>query len=476
MSADELAELSLIEVGREISRRAVSPVEVVRAALDRIDRYDPVLNAYVTVCREQALRDAEMAEREIVNSDYRGPLHGVPVSVKDLFDMRGFRTTAGSRIRADVTADEDATVVRRLRAAGAVIVGKANMLEFAYGEVHPDYGPSRNPWNVAYGTSGSSSGSAAAVAAGFDYGSFGSDTGGSIRLPAAYCGTVGLKPTYGRISRAGVVPLAWSLDHVGPMTRTVGDAAALLHAVAGYDERDPGSSRQPVPDFLALLDQPPPASVVGIAQPAADDGVEADVRETFEAVTAAVADLGFATLPVELPHPVQAARALLALLYVEASAYHAPDLKTRAADYSANTRDRLELGLLLPGTRYVAAQRARRIVVDAYRELFQRIDLLLTPVGPSAAYRLEDTPAQPILESGDRMKPLIRFTGPLNLTGQPALTIPAGRTAAGLPIGVQLVGRPFDETRLLQAGAALHARLRDRVGRFDLAQTTAMSA
>ncbi|HEU5434050.1 MAG TPA: amidase, partial [Thermomicrobiales bacterium] len=402
MNDDELAELSLIEVGREIARRAVSPVDVVRAALARIDRDDPAINAYITVCRDDALRDAATAERAIGEGDYRGPLHGVPISVKDLFAMRGTPTTAGSRIVADAAPAEDATVVRRLRAAGAVIVGKTNMLEYAYGEVHPDYGPSRNPWHIAYGTSGSSSGSAAAVAAGFDYGSFGSDTGGSIRLPAAYCGIAGLKPTYGRVSRAGVVPLAWSLDHVGPMARTVRDCAALLQAVAGHDETDPGSARQAVPDYVAALDRQAPETIVGVLQPAADDGVDADVGQTFDAAAAAIADLGLPGVAVELPHPAQAARTLLALMYVEASAWHAANLRQRAKDYSANTRERLELGLLLPGTLYVDAQRARRVIVDAYRRLFERIDLLLTPVGPSASYRLEDAPAHPVLDAGDR--------------------------------------------------------------------------
>ncbi|HET7093317.1 MAG TPA: amidase family protein, partial [Thermomicrobiales bacterium] len=349
-------------------------------------------------------------------------------------------------------------------------------LEYAYGEVHPDYGPSRNPWNIAYGTSGSSSGSATSVAAGLDYGSFGSDTGGSIRLPAAYCGIAGLKPTYGRISRDGVVPLAWSLDHVGPMARTVRDCAALLQAVAGYDETDPGSAPRPVPDYVAAMAQRPAATIVGVLQPAADDGVEADVRMAFDAAAAAVADLGLPVVPVELPHPAHAARALLALMYMEASAFHAANLRRRADDYSANTRERLELGLLLPGTRYVAAQRARRVIVDAYRRLFERIDLLLTPVAASASYRLDDAPARPVLDTGDRMGPLIRFTGPFNLTGQPALSIPAGRTDAGLPIGVQLVGRPFDETRLLQVGAALQEQLRDRIGRLTRGQRAAWSS
>jgi aspartyl-tRNA(Asn)/glutamyl-tRNA(Gln) amidotransferase subunit A len=353
-------------------------------------------------------------------------------------------------------------VTTRLKNAGAVIIAKANMLEFAYGEVHPEYGPVRNPWNPGYGTSGSSSGSAAAVAAGLDFGSLGSDTGGSIRLPAAYCGIVGLKPTYGLVSRRGVLPLAWTLDHVGPMTRTVRDNAILLQAIAGHDAADPASASAPVPDYQHLIGQPAAGTRVGVVQAADDDEVQPDVRRETDNAVRALQEAGYTTIPVSLPYPVQALRALLALLYVEASTAHAPWLRTHRDQYSQNTLDRLELGALLPGTIYVRAQRIRRLVNDAYRQLFSQVDLLATPVAPVASYRLKDTPARPVLETGDRFKTLCRFSGPFNLIGAPAISVPCGFGDDGLPIGLQLVAPPFSEPVLYQAGAALE----QQIGRF----------
>ena len=441
---------SLATIAERIALRQISPVAVTAAALDRLAQYEPVLNAFITTLPDEALVAARVAEVEITRGEYRGPLHGVPISLKDLFLTRGIRTTAASRILADHVPTADATVVKRLAAAGAILIGKTNMLEFAYGEVAPAFGPSRNPWHTDYGTSGSSSGSAAAVAAGLGYGSLGSDTGGSIRLPAAYCGIVGLKPTYGRVSRAGVLPLSWSLDHVGPMTRTVRDCALLLEVIAGRDPADPTTSARPVPRYGTLLDRQMPSCTIGIVEPAADDRVEPDVRATVDATAELVEQLGFTCKRVTLPHPDTAARALLGILYAEASAYHALWLRDRADEYAPNTRIRLELGTLLPATVYVRAQQARRVIMQAYKDLFAQVDLLLLPVGPSASYRLDAPTVEPTAGGGDRMGSLIRFSGPFDLIGYPAISIPRGLTADGLPIGVQLAGRPFEEGLLLQ--------------------------
>ncbi|MDP9356883.1 MAG: amidase [Chloroflexota bacterium] len=465
MSVDELTRLTLCDVAARIKRRELSAVTVTEAVLERIHRLNPQLNAFITVMNDEAMDAARVAEAEITKGDYRGPLHGVPISLKDLLYTRGTRTTAGSRILMDFVPDRDATAVQRLRAAGAVLVGKTNMLEFAYGEVHPDYGPALNPWNTGYGTSGSSSGSGASVAAGLDYGSLGSDTGGSIRFPAAYCGIVGLKPTYGLVSRAGAVPLAWSLDHVGPMTRTVRDCAILLQAVAGYDPADPASARVSVSNYANGLDDIPQDAVIGVVEPTDDDGVTGDVRRATEVAVDALGGLGFRMKRVALPHPVQTARAILALMYAEASTYHASWLRTRPDDYSPNTRERLQLGTLLPATLVVRASRVRQVIVDAYRDLFRQIDILVTPTSPFASYRIEDAPAEPVRDSGDRMMSLVRFTGPFNATGQPAITIPCGLTEDGLPIGVQLVGRPFAELNLLQVAHALEHELTSSVSR-----------
>ena len=400
----------------------------------------------------------------MVQGAYRGPLHGVPISLKDLLFTAGVRTTAGSRILADFVPDRDATVVRRLRASGAVLVGKTNMMEFAYGEVHPDFGPSSNPWQPEYGTSGSSSGSGAAVAAGLGFGSIGSDTGGSIRYPAGFCGVVGLKPTYGLVSRSGAVPLSWSLDHVGPMTRTVRDCAILLDAIAGHDPADPTSARLTPPGYAVALDQPAGRRpIVGVAEPDADDGVTPEVRQVVDAAAMSARDLGYETRPVTLPHPLQTARTLLAIIYAEASAYHLPWLRDRAEDYSANTRERLELGALLPASLYLRAQRVRTVIVAAYCQLFQQIDLLLLPTSPWPSYRLDEPPSEPVSESGDEIEAGVRFAAPFNLTGQPAISLPAGATPEGLPIGVQLVGRPFAEPELLRAAAMLEPALASRL-------------
>lgn len=441
---------TLSATAERIARRQISPVEVTAATLELLARHEPTLNAFITTLPAEALAAARVAEGEIMRGHYRGPLHGIPLSLKDLLRTQGVRTTAGSRILADYIPDRDAAVVSKLAAAGAVVIGKTNMLEFAYGEVAPDFGPSRNPWHTDYGTSGSSSGSAAAVAAGLGYASIGSDTGGSIRLPAAFCGIVGLKPTYGLVSRAGALPLSWSLDHLGPMTRTVRDCALVLEAIAGYDPADPTAAQRVVPRYGAMLDRQPDSCTIGVVEPADDDGVSPEVRAAVVAATETLQQHGFSCTRVTLPHPTAAARALLGILYAEASAYHLQWLPTRAADYAPNTRIRLELGALLPATAYLRAQQARRVIAEAYRVLFSAIDVLLSPVGPTASYRLDAAEVEPMGAGGDRMGPLIRFSGPFDLIGYPAISVPISLTGDGLPIGVQLAGRPFDEGRLLQ--------------------------
>jgi aspartyl-tRNA(Asn)/glutamyl-tRNA(Gln) amidotransferase subunit A len=375
------------------------------------------------------------------------------------------RPTAGSRILAHDVPLADATVVRRLRAAGAILVGKTNLSEFAYGETCPDYGPSRNPWDPAYGTNGSSGGSAAAVAAGLGYGSVGTDSGGSIRQPAAFCGVVGLKPTYGLVSRAGVIPLAWSLDHVGPLARTVRDCALLLEALAGHDPADPTSARRPVPRYAAQLDALPTALTVGVVAPAADDGVTPAVRRHTAVAAAALRARGCTLRPVALPHPVPAVLALEAIAYAEASAYHLPWLRARPGDYGPTTRERLELGALLPASVYLRALRVRRVVSTAYRDLLARVDLLLLPVAPFAAYRLDEPLPALVAAGGGPAGPLTRFTGPFGLTGFPAIAVPCGLTERGLPVGVQLAARPFAEALLLQAAQAVEHDLANQLPR-----------
>jgi aspartyl-tRNA(Asn)/glutamyl-tRNA(Gln) amidotransferase subunit A len=451
---EDLCDLPLLDVAAKIRARQISPVDVTKSVLARIDALDATFNAFVTVLAEQALDDARDAEREILAGRYRGPLHGVPVSLKDLFATEGVRTTAGSRVLADHIPDHDATVVERLRMAGAIVVGKTNMLEFAYAAVHPDYGPTRNPWDPARSSSGSSSGSAVAVATGMGYGSIGSDTGGSIRLPAAYCGIVGLKPTYGRVSRHGGIPVSWSADHFGPVTRTAGDAAALLGAIAGEDPRDPTSGRVPVPDYVAALGGGLAGKRIGVSERYLRHHVDPAVLEMVEQAIATLEGLGAAVEEISLPPPSEAVAALLAILMPEATVYHLPWLREQPESYSAAVRERLELGAVTPAVSYIQGQQARRRVIDAFLAAMEPVDLLVTPTGPTAATLLEGD-----LTTSDEADPqvlaaLIHFCGPFNLTGLPAVSIPCGFTPGGLPVGMQLVGKPWQEGSIL---AAAHA-------------------
>ena len=467
---EDVCDLPLVEVAERIRGRDLSPVELTERVLARIAALDARFNAFVTVLGERALAEARVAEREIAAGAYRGPLHGVPVSVKDLFFTKGIRTTAGSRVLADHIPDHDATVVERLRAAGAVLIGKTNMLEFAYAAVHDDYGPSLNPWDTTRSSSGSSSGSAVAVATGMGFGSIGSDTGGSIRLPAAYNGIVGLKPTYGRVSRHGGIPVSWSADHFGPMTRTVADAAAMLTAIAGEDPADPTSGRVPVPDYLAEIDAGVAGVRIGIADAYLRRHVDPEVARLVEAGIAALERLGASIVEIAPPPPAEAVPGLLAILMPEATAYHLPWLRERPQDYGPAVRERLELGAVTPAVSYVQAQQVRRRCTDEFLRAMADVDVLITPAAPTAA-----TPLEGDLITGDEADPdvlaaLIAFSGPFNLTGFPALSIPCGFTETGLPVGMQLVAKPWQEAALFavahsyESATGWHRRMPTEVG------------
>jgi aspartyl-tRNA(Asn)/glutamyl-tRNA(Gln) amidotransferase subunit A len=454
MPRTALPDRSLLDVAGAISRKELSPVDLTSATIERIEAAEPTLNAFVTVLAESALAAARQAETDIVRGDYRGPLHGIPVSVKDLFATRGIRTTAGSRVLAESVPDQDATVVERLAAAGAILVGKTNMLEFAYASAHPDFGTTKNPWDLTRSTAGSSSGSAAAVAAGMGFGSLGTDTGGSIRIPAAYCGIVGLKPTYGRVSRHGVVPVSWSCDHVGPMTRTVADAAAMLGAIAGIDPHDSTSSAVPVPDYLSSLRNDLTGVRVGIADAYLRHNVDAPVCAAVEGAIGQFEELGATIVEVELPPPSEAVPALLGIITPEATEYHLPWLRERADGYSAGVRERLELGAITPAVTYIRAQRLRRQIVEKMSSAFAAVDVVAMPTAPTAAIRLDEDLSTSDEADPDLLAATINFTGPFDLTGFPALSISCGFTPNGLPIGMQLVAAPYEEAWLF---AVAHA-------------------
>ncbi len=450
MKAQELTTLTVAEAARLLERRELSPVELTEACLERIQALEPRLNAFITVTGEEALATARERQEELARGQRRGPLHGIPMALKDLIDTAGVRTTAGSRILAERVPREDATVAARLREAGAVFLGKLNLHEFAFGgtNVNPHYGPARNPWDLERIPGGSSGGSGVAVAAGECLASLGSDTGGSIRLPAALCGITGLKPTYGRVSLHGVIPLAWSLDHVGPMCRTAEDCAIVLGAIAGPDGRDIYAADVPVPDYRAQLGGGVRGLRVGVPREHFFEGTDAEVAEAVRRAVELLAELGAEVREVSLPHTELLAQTVAAIMVPEVLAYHLNWLRERPQDYGEDVRLRLEMGVVYPAVAYVQAQRLRRALVQEWGWVFQEIDLLATPTTRIPA---------PGLEEGGKVQTtmaLIRNTNPFNLTGQPAISLPCGFTRSGLPIGLQLVGRWWEEGTVLRAAHA----------------------
>jgi aspartyl-tRNA(Asn)/glutamyl-tRNA(Gln) amidotransferase subunit A len=447
MAAADLTDLGIAELRRRYRSREVSPLEVTRAHLARIERLDKTLSAYVTVTADRALADARAAEAPIL-SGVAGPLAGIPVAYKDLYATRGILTTAGSALLADWVPDHDATCVSRLQQAGMVMLGKLTTHEFAFGIQFPGhrFPPARNPWNLDHIPGGSSSGSGAALAAGLTVGALGSDTGGSIRGPAAFCGIVGLKPTYGRVSRAGVVTLSWTLDHTGPMTRTVEDAALMLQALAGHDPSDPASSREPVPLYTAPLRQGAKGLRVGVPRDYFLHDVKPEVGDAFETALLTLSRLGAQVRDVQIPS-IWAAPAFMVIMLAEAFAYHARDLRERPHLYGEVLREKLMAGALFTAEEYVQAQRLRaRLRADMHRALAE-VDVLATPTTPGTAPAFQTVldPDFPFARSN---------MAPFNMSGLPALALPCGFASSGLPISLQLAGRPFDEATVLRAGHA----------------------
>ena len=454
MTPEDVAFLTAGEMARLIRRRVLSPVEVTQAALGRIDRLNGRLHAFITVTAEQALREARAAEAALRRGRALGPLHGVPVAVKDLYLTRGIRTTAGSKLLADWRPREDATVVTRLRAAGAILLGKLNMHEFAFGPegTNPHYGTPPNPWDALRLPGGSSSGSAVAIAAGLTAIALGSDTGGSIRIPASLCGVVGLKPTFGRVSRHGLLPLAPSLDHAGPLTRSVADTALCLGVIAGLDLQDPSTSRERVPNYLGALRPGLQGIRLGIPRDPFFDRLDAEVSRLTDAAITEMRRLGARTRRIRLPSFEAGGAAALAIISAEAMAWHESFLKTRAAEYDPKVRERLLAGEQMSALDYLKAQAMRETLAQAFREAFRQVDLVVIPTEPIAAPRCgaETVEVNGIAEPV--RSALTRLTRPVNLVGLPAISLPCGFTSSGLPVGMQLIGRSFDEATVLRVG------------------------
>jgi aspartyl-tRNA(Asn)/glutamyl-tRNA(Gln) amidotransferase subunit A len=453
----EIPFLSTIELAQLIRSREVSPVEATEAYLDRIEQVDDKLNSYITVCREEALAEARQAQRDIEAGRYLGPLHGVPVAVKDQFWTKGVRTTNGSTIHRDFVPDEDATVIANLRNAGAVLLGKLNMSEYASGDAfrHP-YGRPRNPWALDRNPGTSSSGSGAATAAFLCSTSLGEDTGGSIRGPAAFCGLVGIRPSWGRVSRYGVFGASWSMDTVGPISRTTQDCAMTLAAIAGHDPKDPYTWDVPVPDYVGALTGDIGGLKVGVVQERVHAGVvEPDVRDAVVNAIAVLGELGAAVQDVEIPLMPHSAAISSCIIGADAASLNRRDLEEHLDQFDHNNQVRLLMGAILPAQAHQTALKLRQLLRQQVLEALESVDVLVMPTSSIPAPLIPERAGigskQEVL---DGYKGRRSYTSPFNLANTPALSINCGFTSEGLPVGLQIAGRPFDETRLFQVAYA----------------------
>jgi aspartyl-tRNA(Asn)/glutamyl-tRNA(Gln) amidotransferase subunit A len=445
----------LVETATLLADRSVSPVELVESCLTRIDLLDGQVKAFVDVFPDEAMTAAVAAEREIVAGRYRGPLHGIPIAIKDLVDVAGVPTRAGSAVLASAEPEAvDAPVVARLKASGAVILGKTTTHEFAFSVFTP---PTRNPWNLDHVPGGSSGGSGAAVAAEMVFAAIGTDTGGSIRIPAACCGVVGLKPTYGRVPKSGVIPLSWSLDHVGPLTRRVEDAAVFLQAVAGADMDDPTTVAAPIPDFREYIGQGMGGVRIGVPDRYFNRRLQPTVAAAVEAAIELLASEGARIVPIALPTLDYAMDVHVLTILAEAAAYHRARFPGDDSHYGADVRASLALGDRISASDYLQAQRMRQAAVTEALEEFTKADVLITPTLPTEAPRVgQETISYPDGDE-DALTSLIRFTCPFNQTGLPAITVPTDGSTDSLPIGAQFIAAPFEEGRLLHVAAMYEA-------------------
>ena len=443
-SSEQLAFLDLTQASQAVQTRQISPVELTQLCLSRIEKLNSRYNAFITVMAETALAEARKAEVEITRGEWKGPLHGIPLAIKDLAETAGVRTTAASRVLEHYIPSEDAEVVRRLRLAGAVLLGKLNLHEFAYGGsgIIGHYGPARNPWNTAHITGGSSSGSAAAVAAGLCYGAIGTDTAGSIRLPSAYCGITGLNPSYGLVSRRGIIPLSWTLDHVGPMARSVADAALMLQAIAHYDMHDFYCQRFPPVYYPSAIAEPVSSLRLAVVPEFWKD-VDADITKAVDAAVDTLSRLTAGLIEVHLPTHVDRT-----VVRCESYAYHQRHLPAHEKEYDPETLRRIRSGSDVSAAEYIEHYRQ---LLQQRREIlhvFEEVDLLLTPtapVMPPSVDELTKTPDQ--LRARELI--MLRNTRPWNVYGLPAISVPCGFSVSGVPIGLQIIGSPGTEGSIM---------------------------
>jgi len=447
---DDVAHLSILELGQRLAARELSAVELTQHYLQRIDEYNAELNAFITIDPDYSLAQAIQADRLLAAGGQHHPLTGIPVALKDTIPTAGLRTTAGSRV-LDWVPDADPPIVQRLRSCGAVVIGKANLHEFAYGGTSENehFGPVRNPWDPRRVAGGSSGGSAAAVAAGLAAAAVGTDAAGSVRIPACQCGTVGFKPTYGRVLTAGLIPLAWSLDHVGPITRTVRDAELLLNAMSGRRRQR-----------CDQLDESGPPRVeglrVGLPYPYAFDGVDPGIGDRVRDALAALSSLGVSVEEVDVPELELSTTTAYTIISGESRAYHSRWWPERAEDYGADVRARLEAAARLSADDYVQAQRVRAQIVEALAAALEQVDAIVTPTAPLTPQLV----GQKKVDFGGQRRPttgggvFTRLTAPFNLSGGPAISVPCGLTTGGMPAGLQIASAPGRDTLVLRLAAA----------------------
>ena len=429
----------------------LSPLAVTEACLGRISEVDNKLQSFIHVSTD-ALDAAKAAEREIRQGRWRGPLHGIPIGVKDNYLTRDMPTTAGSLASGLSFPQRDSAAAARLRAAGAILIGKTRTHEFAWGNVTP---PVRNPWDLSRVPSGSSGGSGAAVAAGLCAAALGSDTGGSIRMPAAACGTVGLKATFGRVSRDGVIPHSWSLDHAGPLTRTVTDTVHLMQVLSGYDPADPACQDQPVPSFSKALARPINGLKIGVCRNHFFDNLQEDVENAVEQAISDLAAAGAKIVELRIPLLEYGLGAIFAIELSSSTAYHDQSLRAgRVMQFTPDVRTLVEIGRLVTGPDYLKAEQYRSALMEEYRKVFEQVDVVIGPTTPITAWKSGEWTVQVSGKPESVLAASWRFTYPYNLTGLPALSLPCGFDRDGLPIGMQIAGRPFDETTVLRVGYA----------------------
>jgi aspartyl-tRNA(Asn)/glutamyl-tRNA(Gln) amidotransferase subunit A len=456
MSATEPALMSMTSIALAIAQKRVSSREATQSCLERIAQWQPRLNAFMAIEPEAALAAADAADAALAKGKVGGALHGVPLAHKDMYYDAGKVVTCGSLIRRDFVATTTSTALQRLKDAGTIRLGSLQMAEFAYGPTghNAHYGPVRNPWGLDHITGGSSSGSGSAVAARLTFAALGSDTGGSIRMPAHFCGVTGLKTTYGRISRAGAMPLSQSLDTVGPLARSAEDCALLLGLMAGPDPLDPTARDMPLPDYIAATRQSIKGLRVGVPTAFYVDDLDADVAQILDASIAVLRGEGASIIAVELPDQRQLTAACQLVLAVEAAAFHKRWLIERPQDYGPQVLMRLQNGLAIPGVSYLETMRWRGPALSAHLAAVSGVDAVIAPVAPVAAPAIAESDVGNSPDAESVIQRLTRFTRPINYLGLPSLSIPSGFTHAGLPVGMQLIGRSFDEAMLLRIGAA----------------------